>query len=388
MKTETAKATKQEIFTKLQKSVALDKRLEKTTASLFLKMLGLAMISNFTTMTFSAKIEQLAEALAMSTRTVRRHLPKLIRFGYVLASRHKSGRKMNMPNVYTMLNPFEESQQRLCEANSVKILGQNWQANTIETLSRDIRTKELKETNTTWEAETSSVVFSTTSYVEPEALSEAPKVSETNLNETDCEKPEVQSPKQKTISKAKSSKKPEMDVSNVPDNLKPTARLLLGFSERTRLKEDEVKLLVLLLEKHYQTRINREIEHQAERFKKEGRNMHSLQVFLLYEILKNQRSRPLDEPETEAQQAEPITDPQTEAIYERLVAKPSRATRELRDAHLKLSTRDKNIPAPVSQPVELAMPVEEAEKAITANQYSQTNAMRTSAKSRLRTTCG
>lgn len=111
----------------------------------------------------------LADALEMSTRTVRRHMPKLVRFGYVLVSRRKSRRKMNMSNIYTMLNPFEESQQRLCEANSVKILGQDWQANTIETLSRDSKTKELiKETNTTWEAKTSSVVFSRPSYVTPE----------------------------------------------------------------------------------------------------------------------------------------------------------------------------------------------------------------------------
>ena len=56
-----------------------------------------------------------------------------------------------MPNVYTMLNPFEESRQKLYKANSVKIFVQDWQANTRETLSRD---KELKETNIR-EAETS-----------------------------------------------------------------------------------------------------------------------------------------------------------------------------------------------------------------------------------------
>ena len=58
--------------------------------------------------------------------------------------------------------------------------------------------------------------------------------------------------------------------------------------------------------------------------------MHSLQVFLLYAILKNQRSRPLDEPETvppeavETQQAELITSPRDAAIYEKVVTKSSR----------------------------------------------------------------
>ena len=137
-------------------------------------------------------------------------------------------------------------------------------------------------------------------------------------------------------------KKPEVDVSNVPDNLKPTARLLLGFSERPKLKEDEVKLLVLLLEKHYQTRINREIERQAERFKKEGRNMHSLQVFLLYEILKDQRSRPLDEPE--APQSDPVTDPQTQAIYERVVPKPRKSNRKATKRAPKAERRNKTYP--------------------------------------------
>lgn len=53
MKAVTASETKEEVFSKIYKSVALDKRLKKTTASLFLKMLGLAISSDFKTMTFS-----------------------------------------------------------------------------------------------------------------------------------------------------------------------------------------------------------------------------------------------------------------------------------------------------------------------------------------------
>ena len=153
----------------------------------------------------------------------------------------------------------------------------------------------------------------------------------------------------------KSSKKPEVDLSNVPDRLRTTARTLLSLSGRTKLKEDEVKLLVLLLENHYTARINSEIEYRAERFKKMGRNKKSLTAFYIYEILKTQRNIVDDEPATAEPQA--VTTPQTEAIYKRVVSPHRKSNKKTASAHLKPR-------APVSEPVELAMPVVEAEKVI------------------------
>ena len=390
MKQETAKATettkKKGGWIKADREVIEDTSLCKTAINVYETLKGIADFE--TGITLSISYAKIAEKIGRKARTAYTHVKTLVDKGIIIVIPNfkiRKGRKVYDENQYlvvggnapcyqkpensaqscaTLTSPLEEQNEKLQKGYAI-----NCELNT-QIDSPDLKTKEPKETNTTWEAETSSVVFSTPSYVEPEALSEAPKVSEANLNETDCKKMEVQSPKQKTISKARSTKKPEMDVSNVPDNLKPTARLLLGLSERTKLKEDEVKLLVLLLEKHFPARIQGEIERQAERFKKEGRNMHSLQVFLLYEILKNQRSRPLDEPEAvppeaaEVPQAEPITDPQTQAIYERVVPNPRRSNKRTAKRAPKTERKEQSTPAPVSQPVEFVMPVEDAEKVI------------------------
>ncbi len=395
MKAVTAnETTKSEIFTKLTRQIALDKRLKGTTVNLYTKMLGLAMTADFKTMTFDATVSELADTIDMSTRTIRRHTPKLIKFGYLVIRRHKSGKKLNMPSTYTMLNPFDTSTPQVASQTistldkSVKKSGHNCQANTIETTTRDSSTKETKETNTTWEAETPSVdVPSPTTQDNPSQASvnsEAPKVLETT-QETHHEAWEVavaegkESIKPETGSSTPAPKKPEnapkeLDLSNVPDILRTTAILLLTLSERTKLKDDEVKLLLKLLKKHYPKRIDREIEHQAQYFKEEGKNPHSLQMFLIYEVLKTQRSRPLPEDEISAAPVEvaaelpPDTDSRTAAIYEAVnpSAKKKR-TRSNRKATTRTHRSDNVVQSDSvaqSEPVLLAMPVAEAEKVI------------------------
>ena len=209
MKTVTAST---EIFSKLYNKAALDKRLSKTTSNLYMKMLGLAAKANFNTMTFSATIGELADAINMSTRTVRRHLPTIVQLGYVEVRRHKSGRKMNMPNVFVMLNDGVpccsekeiDSQQISTFDKFVKVLGQNWQAD-----SRDSKRElESKESNLTGKPE---LPFSSSSYVgsatpetgtQPQAESKNSPTSETGNTEWE----------QKENSKSKNHSQPEVSA--------------------------------------------------------------------------------------------------------------------------------------------------------------------------------
>ena len=350
-----------------------------------------SMANTKTNITPPISIAVLAKLLKRRLSTICTHLSSLVKMGIIkVIKRHdKSSKHWRLANKYLIIGRYAPRYQNsefgpsandvnvpALEENEIKMRGGY---PIFRTTSTPEYLQELKETNIR-EAETSSVVFPmveqpTMSYVEPEA----PKVYEAptkTTSETNCGKPEEtvaeekESIRPETTRSTLDTKKPEVDLSNVPDNLKPTARLLLGFSERTKLEEDEVKLLVLLLENHYQTRINREIEHQAERFKKMGRNVKCLTVFYIHSILQNQRSRPLPEDEipTVETPAGALTDPRTEAIV-RAVTQPARKKRAR--SNKKAAVRTPNTDSVVqgdnvvpSEPVVLSMPVAEAEKVI------------------------
>lgn len=313
-------------------------------------------------------IRELAADTHRKKRTICEHLSWLIENGFIHRQlRKKKGNpKENDKSLFTILRWDLPEDGKNSVPTEKKLRDKD-----LEREYEDIGTKELKETNIR-EAETSSVVFSTPSYVTPEAPSEAPKVCEAPAkkpSETDCGKPEVQSPKQKTISKANTVKletaPKAYDLSGLPEILHPTAIFYLSQTGRTELTEKDKQILCELLEKHFPARIQGEILHRLELFATLGRTPRQMTLSYIYAILKNQRSRPLDEPEAaEAPEAEPITNPRDAAIYERVVSKPHRSNKRAARRTPKAERKEQSTPAPVSQPVELAMPVEEAEKVI------------------------
>ena len=333
-----------------------------------------SMANTKTNITPPISIAVLAKLLKRRPSTICTHLSSLVKMGIIkVIKRHdKSSKHWRLANKYLIIGRFAPRYQNsefgpsandvnvpTLEENEIKMRGGYpifRTTNTPESLL------ELKETNI-WEAETSPVVFSTSSYVTPEAPSKAPKVCEApakTTSKTDCGKQEVQSPKQKTISKAKSSKKPETapkayDLSGLPENLHPTAIFYLSQTGRTELTEKDKQILCELLEKHFPARIQGEILYRLKQFREElGRTPRQMTLNYIYSILKNQRSRPLDEPEAvsqetaEAPQGEPITNPQTEAIYERRVSKPRKSNKRATRRAPKTECKNKHIRARVS----------------------------------------
>lgn len=301
-------------------------------------------------------IRELAADTQRTNRTICEHLSWLIENEFIHRQlrKKKDNPKENDKSLFTILRWDLPEDGKISVPTEKKFRDKD-----LEREYRDIRTK---ETNIR-EAETSSGGFSTPSYVTPETPSEAPKVCEANLNETNCGKPEVQLPKQKTISKAETVKHETApkgyDLSGLPEILHPTAIFYLDQTGRTELTEKDKQILCELLENHYPARIQGEILYRLKLFMEElGRTPRQLTLSYIYAILKNQRSRPLDEPETEAPQA--VTDPQTEAIYERVVSKPRKSNKKVAKHTPKAERKEQSIPAPV----ELVMPVEDAEKVI------------------------
>ena len=309
-------------------------------------------------------IRELAAETCRKNRTICRHLAWLIANGFIHRQlRKKKGNpKENYKSTFTILRwDLPEDTKKTVGTDK----NYRDKDSEIEYLENN-----TKETNIR-EAETSPVVLpmletTTQQQVNPEA----PKVSETAPSETDCGKPEVQTPKQKTISKAETVEKPETapegyDLSGLPEILHPTAIFYLSQTERKELTEKDKQILRELLENHYPARIQGEILYRLKMFKELGRTKKQLTLNYIYAILKNQRSIVDEEPEVPAEpQAEPapqaVTDPKTEAIYERVVSTRRQSNKKAAKRTPKVERKEQSIPAPV----ELAMPVAEAEKVI------------------------
>ena len=328
------------------------------------------------------KVKTLAREAGCCVRTVRYALATLGEKGIVEREARKSpyDPKHNLANLYIIhgRNAKCYTEASVAQITEFPTLLQSGAPITathcreeLEIIVPDLKTK---ETNIR-EAETSQVVLPSTSEQKDVEARKPLETTETRLNETDCGKPEVQLPKQKTMIRTEARKKPETakyDLSGVPDILHPTAILYLSQTGRTELTEKDRGILCELLEKHTPTRINREILDKLKLFKELGRTPRQMTLSYIYVILKDQRSIVDDEPEVNEPQAEapvevyPDTASQIVAVYERITGKKKRATGNRKGAKRtpKAEHREQSVPEVPAEPVELAMPVAEAEKVI------------------------
>ena len=139
----------------------------------------------------------------------------------------------------------------------------------------------------------------------------------------------------------------------------PIARNLLTLSGRTKLEDYEIRCLKKLLEKHTPNRIEREIESRARDFEKRGRNMKSLKANYIYKILMGQ-------PATYHPEA---TDKVPSKRHQKAAKSAVRTNGGQVGIEECVSTNEGEYVA--DEPVELAMPLAEAEQVIAEYEAEQ-----------------
>ncbi len=304
--TVTPDSTKSKVyFFKYDREVSEDIGLQKTTCALYTKLLGR---TNIRTRTVRIYIAELAKLLNCSKWTIRRHLRKLIDMGLVdrILSKSRNNPKMNIASLFIVHGadalrykgsqdteaeqPDDETRAKMC-GGTHKIALQKTESIYLES--------ESKGTNLTGKLEL-PLSSSTYSCMKEEhsqeeattptpAENQNPSQPEVSVVVSEAHQAKVTAQKQENPKTQNHAPNPlEQDMTGIPTKLIPTVRLLLTLSWRTKLEDYEIRCLLELAKKHTLTRINVEIEKQAENFRKRGRNMKSLKANYIYKILMGQ----------------------------------------------------------------------------------------------------
>ena len=305
-------------------------------------------------------VRELAAESRRVNRTICKHLAWLVAKGFIHRQlrKKKDNPKENDKSLFTILRwelPDKTSHRADDTKNSVyhDFFG-------IQKDFRDSeRESESKESNLKGKPELPSV-----GYEKSKAENPAPTLETENVIVEQEENAKSQNPSQPEVSAIEAVKhtqaqeeKPsargqELDFTGIPDILLPTAEILMLHSERTRLEDYEIRCLKELLEKHTPARIQREIINRANAFKKRGRNPKSLKANYLHKILMGQ-------PATYEPGVTGVVPSNRHAKGAKSAAKGQSAQTGCVE-----STSTNEAEHVVNEPVELAMPIEEAQKVI------------------------
>ncbi|MBQ6664085.1 MAG: ATP-binding protein [Synergistaceae bacterium] len=230
---------------------------------------------------FVMSIAELAEGINRSSATTRRHLNYLIRMGFVTRVFRKDTaiRNWNLKSLFIVhpvalgteiqeqVNPVEYvTQEGYCRKMIVPPL-KNGEGKDIER-KRDI----YKKLTLTREAKLPEY---------SDNLEESPEAEAVPQPETHSE-PE----KPKTSNQGKA-----VDLSDVPDVMRPVAEYLLLKTGRSNLTPNERRVIREILDKkHMPARVMKEIRKQVEAFTRRGKNLHMLTFNYIGKILEKQDS--------------------------------------------------------------------------------------------------
>ena len=233
---------------------------------------------------FVMSIAELSEGINRSATTTRRHLNYLIRMGFVTRTfrRDAAIRNWNLKSLFIVhpvalgteiqepVNPVEYVTQDRYYPKMTVPPHKNWEGKDIERM----REKEYKELTLKREAK----LPDNSSNSENSPTNE---VSTTPQNEMRFE---TQKPKP-------SEKVSVVDLSDVPDVMRPVAEYLLLKTGRTDLTPNERRIIREILDKkHMPARVMKEIRKQVERFTRRGKNLHMLTFNYIGAILAKQDS--------------------------------------------------------------------------------------------------
>lgn len=283
------------------------------------------------------KVSTLAKRLGRSTRTVRVHLATLVEAGIIDRRKRKSpsNPKKNISSLFTIIGRFAPRYQGSEFAPQAEEKGKKFQQGTEEN-SILIELEPLEQEN------------------KDITLPRGDELPKVDLSSPSCsfsslsggEREGQQEAWSKDEGDEKTSIKADI-LEAIPDIMRPTVRYLLIQSGRKTLSEYELELIKELSKAHTPTRIQKEIDVAVERFNRMHRSLKCLSFSYIAACLESQTSL---KPKKAKTPAEKSTHSHKEA------AKPTPQSEEVQEAVTEEASEPESI--------QLAMPVEEAERVI------------------------
>ncbi len=334
---EATKTTKAKFFySQPDNAVLYDKTLCKTAYQLYNILVEM---SNKKTNQVFTKVSTLAERLGRSTRTVRIHLATLVKAGIIDRKKRKSpsNPKKNISSLFTIIGRFAPRYQGSEFAPQAEEKDQKLQQSTEESSI-------LIELEPIEQEKDKDITLSRGDKL-PKVDHSSPTCSFSSLSgEGTCE---VQ---QEAGSRDEGDEKISIKaegLEEVPDIMRPTVRYLLMQSGRKALSDYELELVSELSKAHTPTRIQKEIDVAVERFGRMHRSLKCLSFSYIAACLESQKSLKPKKAKTPAKKS-------THSNKE--TATPAPQVEQVQGAVIEETSEPES--------VQLAMPVEEAEKVI------------------------